>query len=108
MAEANDAGWKELTGSTSFENLEPGGYVLLIRDANDRRNGDVTIQRAITVDDQAIVMTAESTPEYNVNWDGSITVNAAYGRLNFGTYQFLIPAGGGPDRGRGAPAPARG
>ncbi|MEQ2444048.1 S-layer homology domain-containing protein [Pseudoflavonifractor sp. CLA-AP-H29] len=90
MAEANDAGWKELTGSTSFENLEPGGYVLLIRDANDRRNGDVTIQRAITVDDQAIVMTAESTPEYNVNWDGSITVNAAYGRLNFGTYQFLI------------------
>ena len=62
MSEDSDESWTELTGSNAFENLVPGGYILLIRDANDKRNSDVVIQRALTVDDQAIVMTAESTP----------------------------------------------
>ena len=90
MSEDSDESWIELTGSDAFENLVPGSYILLIRDANDKRNGDVTIQRTLTVDDQAIVMTAESTPEHNGNRDGAIMAEAQGGRLNYGTYQFIV------------------
>ncbi|WP_294550718.1 S-layer homology domain-containing protein [uncultured Pseudoflavonifractor sp.] len=90
MAEDNDSSWTELTGSNSFESLEPGDYILLIRDANDKRNENVTIQRTLTVNDEAIVMAAESEPEHNGGRDGSITVEAKYGRLNYGTYQFIV------------------
>ncbi|MCI5927450.1 MAG: S-layer homology domain-containing protein [Pseudoflavonifractor capillosus] len=90
MSEDSDESWTELTGSNAFENLVPGGYILLIRDANDKRNSDVVIQRALTVDDQAIVMTAESTPEHNGNRDGAIMAEAQGGRLNYGTYQFIV------------------
>lgn len=90
MSEDSDESWTELTGSNAFENLVPGGYILLIRDANDKRNSDVTIQRTLTVDDQAIVMTAESTPEHNGTRDGAIMAEAQGGRLNYGTYQFIV------------------
>lgn len=89
MAEDKDSEWMELTGTNSFENLVPGDYILLIRDANDKRNGDVTIQRTLTVNDEAIVMTAESEPEHNGTQDGVITAQAQGGRLNYGTYQFI-------------------
>lgn len=89
MSEDSDESWTELTGTDKFENLVPGGYILLIRDANDKRNEDTLIQRTLTVEDQAIVMSAESTQEWNNNRDGSITVEAQYGRLNYGTYQFI-------------------
>lgn len=90
MSEDSDESWTELTGSDAFENLVPGGYILLIRDANDKRNSDVVIQRTLTVDDQAIVMTAESTPEHNGTRDGAIMAEAQGGRLNYGTYQFIV------------------
>lgn len=79
----------ELTSSDSFKNLVPGSYVLLIRDANDKQNEDVTIQRTLTVNDEAIVMTAESESEHNGTQDGVITAQAQGGRLNYGTYQFI-------------------
>ena len=89
MAADSTASWMELTDSKSFENLVPGSYVLLIRDANDKQNEDVTIQRTLTVNDEAIVMTAESEPEHNGTQDGVITAQAQGGRLNYGTYQFI-------------------
>ena len=89
MAADSTASWSELTGSNSFENLEPGSYILLIRDANDKQNEDVTIQRTLTVNDEAIVMTAESEPEHNGTQDGVITAQTQGGRLNYGTYQFI-------------------
>lgn len=91
MTEAQDGNWKELAAEgIRFENLEPGDYTVLFRDANDKRNGSVTAKQNLTVVDEAIVMEAESTAEFNSNRDGSITVTAQNGRLDMGTYQFLI------------------
>ena len=91
MTEAQDENWKEIPDEgIQFENLEPGDYTVLIRDANDKRNGAVTAKQNLTVADEAIVMEAESTAEFNNNREGTITVTAQNGRLDIGTYQFLI------------------
>lgn len=71
MTEAQDGNWKELAAEgIRFENLEPGDYTVLFRDANDKRNGSVTAKQNLTVVDEAIVMEAESTAEFNGNRDG--------------------------------------
>ncbi len=91
LATDQDANWTELTEKgISFPGLTPGAYTVLFRDANEKQNAEVIAQRSLTVGDEAIVMETESSVEHNGGRDGSITVTAQNGRLESGTYQFLI------------------
>ena len=89
LAEANDTSWIAADGA-EFTGLAPGEYLVLFRDANDKGNSDTVARRTLTVEDEAVVVTAESTPERDDGRNGTVTVQGEKGRLDKGTYQFLL------------------
>lgn len=98
LAASYDSQWKPLTGTVTYENLAPGTYHLLVRDAQNsatyqsgaaKRSINIAALTTITVEDQAIVM--QVATEDTTKDDGAATATVVSGGyLNPPAFQFAI------------------